>query len=81
MKLSVKLFLGFFSVLLLFLVEHIFNYQFSEKINKNIDWLSQSEERIAIAEKLQREIIDMENGFRGYLLTANPNFLTSYGEF
>ncbi len=78
MKLSVKLFLGFFLILLLFLVEHIFNYQFSEKINKNIDWLSQSEERVAIAEKLQREIIDMENGFRGYLLTANPNFLTSY---
>lgn len=78
MKLSIKLFFGFFLILLLFLIEHIFNYQFSEKVNSNIAWLSRSEERVRISSKLHREIIDMENGFRGYLLTGNPNFLTSY---
>lgn len=78
MKLSTKVFLGFFTLLTLLAVVYIFYYRLSEQVNKNISWLAKSESIIRMSGKLHREIIDMENSFRGYLLTGNENFLFPY---
>ncbi|GAB3201923.1 signal transduction histidine kinase [Pontibacter aydingkolensis] len=78
MKLSVKLFVGFILISVLFTAVAIVNFQLSEDVIKNSQWVTRSQTVIRNSAALQRNIIDMETGLRGFLLNGNETFLRPY---
>ncbi|MCJ8165232.1 CHASE3 domain-containing protein [Pontibacter sp. E15-1] len=78
MKLSVKLFAGFLLISLLFTAVAIVNFQLSEDVIDNTVWVTRSQIVVRNSASLQRNIIDMETGLRGYLLNGNETFLQPY---
>ncbi|WP_162428641.1 ATP-binding protein [Pontibacter pudoricolor] len=78
MKLSVKLFVGFLLISALFTAVAIVNFRLSEDVNANSDWVTRSQEVVRNSASLQRNIIDMETGIRGFLLNGNETFLIPY---
>ncbi|WP_439881586.1 ATP-binding protein [Pontibacter sp. MBLB2868] len=78
MKLSVKLFVGFVLISVLFTAVAIVNFQLSEDVIQNSQWVSRSQIVVRNSAALQRNIIDMETGLRGYLLNGNETFLQPY---
>ena len=54
------------------------NYSLSKDVLENSNWVAQSQIIIRNSSALQRNIIDMETGFRGYLLTGNEEYLIPY---
>ena len=54
------------------------NYSLSKDVLENSNWVAQSQIIIRNSSALQRNIIDMETGFRGYLLTGNEEYLVPY---
>jgi len=78
MKLSVKLFAGFLLISLLFTAVVIVNFQLSEDVIDNTVWVSRSQIVVRNSASLQRNIIDMETGMRGFLLNGNDTFLQPY---
>ena len=78
LKLSTKLFAGFTVILLLFAVVVAVNYQLSRQVLRNSQRVELSQRINADATTLQRNIIDMESGFRGYLLIGNEALLVPY---
>ncbi|MHA6249126.1 sensor histidine kinase [Pontibacter sp. CAU 1760] len=78
MKLSVKLFAGFLLISLLFTAVAIVNFRLSEAVIENTVWVTKSQIVIRNSASLQRNIIDMETGMRGFLLNGNETFLQPY---
>ncbi|MBF9252323.1 CHASE3 domain-containing protein [Pontibacter sp. 172403-2] len=78
MKLSVKLFAGFVIMSALFTAVALVNLQLSEDVIENSQWVSRSQNVVRNSAALQRNVIDMETGLRGYLLNGNPAFLQPY---
>lgn len=78
MKLSIKLFAGFVLILVLFTAVAIVNFRMSEDVVDNTQWVSRSQIVVRNSAALQRNIIDMETGLRGYLLNKNETFLLPY---
>ena len=78
MNLSSKLILGFALTLALFSAVTVVNYNFSKEVQENTIWLTRSEVVIRQSNQLQRLIIDMESGLRGFLLTDKESFLEPY---
>lgn len=78
MKLSVKLFIGFILISVLFTAVAIVNFQLSEDVIKNSQWVTKSQIVVRNSAALQRNIIDMETGLRGFLLNGNETFLQPY---
>lgn len=78
LKLSTKLFAGFLVVLLLFVGVVIVNYQLSRKVLRNARQVQASQRVFADASMLMRNIVDMETGFRGYLLIGKEEVLEPY---
>jgi len=78
MKLSVKLFAGFVIISVLFTAVALVNLQLSEDVIENSQWVSRSQNVVRNSAALQRNVIDMETGLRGYLLNGNPTFLQPY---
>ncbi|MDX5420676.1 MAG: CHASE3 domain-containing protein [Hymenobacteraceae bacterium] len=78
MKLSVKLFAGFVLISVLFTAVAIVNFQLSEDVIQNSQWVSRSQIVVRNSAALQRNIIDMEAGLRGFLLNGNETFLQPY---
>src|SRR3954469_14256480 len=46
----------------------------------SLRWVDHSDQVIAAARQLQRHIVEMDNGLRGYYLTGDQSFLNSYNE-
>jgi signal transduction histidine kinase len=80
MNVSTKLLAGFLLISLLFTMVAIVNFRLSEAVIDNSHYLNKSQTIIRNSARLQRNIIDMENGFRGFLLTGNESFLEPYNE-
>ncbi len=80
MKLSVKLFAGFVLISVLFTAVAIVNFRLSEDVIANSQWVSRSQIVVRNSAALQRNIIDMETGLRGFLLNGNDNFLLPYSQ-
>ncbi|PVY41860.1 sensor histidine kinase [Pontibacter virosus] len=80
MKLSTKLFIGFVLISLLFTTVAIVNFRLSEDVIENMRWVSRSQIVVRNSASLQRNIIDMEAGLRGFLLNGNEVFLEPYNE-
>lgn len=78
MKISTRIFIGYALILLLFGAVAFVNHELSDKVNENTVWVANSEAMIRSSSRLQRVIIDMENGFRGFLLTGKEKFLEPY---
>lgn len=78
MKLSTKLFAGFSIVSFIFMAVQFINYSLSKDVLENSNWVAQSQVIIRNSSALQRNIIDMETGFRGYLLTGDEEYLIPY---
>ncbi|AMM50257.1 histidine kinase [Rufibacter sp. DG15C] len=78
MKLSTKLFAGFVLISFLFTAVGVVNYRLSEDVIENSKFVSESQNVIRNSSSLQRNIIDMETGMRGFLLTGNEEFLQPY---
>lgn len=80
MNLSTKLFAGFVLISFIFTAVAIVNFRLSEDVIENSRYLDVSQTIIRNSTRLHRNIVDMENGFRGYLLTGNQQFLEPYLE-
>ncbi|MBD1398460.1 CHASE3 domain-containing protein [Pontibacter sp. JH31] len=80
MKLSTKLFTGFVLISILFTAVAIVNFRLSEDVIENSQWVSKSQIVVRNSASLQRNIIDMETGLRGFLLNGNELFLDPYHE-
>jgi signal transduction histidine kinase len=78
MSIRFKLFAGFFTLILIFVINFFINYKLSEEVVKNISYISSSETVIRNSNILQRDIIQMQSGFRGFLLTGRHTFLQPY---
>ncbi|ALI98188.1 sensor histidine kinase [Rufibacter tibetensis] len=78
MKLSTKLFAGFVLISFLFTSVAIVNYRLSEDVIANSKFVSDSQNITRTSATLQRSLIDMETGMRGFLLTGNETFLEPY---
>ncbi|RDC63544.1 sensor histidine kinase [Adhaeribacter pallidiroseus] len=78
MKLSTRIFAGFFIISLIFTSITIINFQLSEDVLANSQWVTRSQTVVKASSALQRHIVDMETGMRGFLLTGNEVLLEPY---
>lgn len=79
-NLTTKLFAGFVMLLALFTVVVLFYYQLADQVLQNSRKVEASQRVSNRAANLLRNIIDMETGFRGYLLIGNERTLSNYYE-
>lgn len=80
MRLAAQIFLGFSVVIGISITDSYVNYNLSEKVNKNTEYVAKSETIIRNSSRLHRSIIEMQSAFRGYLLTSDTTFLGAYFE-
>ncbi|MCB2407510.1 sensor histidine kinase [Hymenobacter lucidus] len=78
LKLSTKLFAGFLVISALFAMVVIVNYQLSRLVLRNSERVQASQRLTGEASALFRNIIDMESGFRGYMLIGSEAVLQPY---
>ena len=77
-KLITKLFSGFLLLLGLFAAVLVVNYRLAGKVVRTTQAVAASQHVSEVANDLLRSVIDMETGFRGYLVSANEQSLESY---
>lgn len=80
MAIKTKLFIGFFTLITLFIANYLIHEKLSSEVIKNMDYLAASENIIQNSNLLHKNMINMQNGFRGYLLTGQDVFLQPYTE-
>lgn len=78
MKISHSIFLSFVVILLSFAVTTYNDYRLTQGIKENAEYLSKSTEIVKYVSRFQRNILSIESGLRGYLLTGEPSFVKSY---
>lgn len=78
MKLSTQIILAFSVVIVLSAADSYTNYLLSRKVQRNTNFLSNSEAIIRNSNRAHKVIIDMQSSFRGYLLTDDRTFLNVY---
>ncbi|GEO04036.1 hypothetical protein AAE02nite_17000 [Adhaeribacter aerolatus] len=78
MKLSTKIFAGYVVISVIFSAGIYNNFRLSDDVLANSRYVAQSQLVIRTSSALHRNIIDMESGMRGYLLTGNEVFLEPY---
>ncbi|WP_081867803.1 sensor histidine kinase [Hymenobacter sp. IS2118] len=76
--LTTKLFAGFVMLLALFAVVVLFYYQLAGQVLQNTHKVEASQRVTNHASNVMRNIINMETGFRGYLLIGNEAALSTY---
>ena len=79
-KLTTKLFAGFLLPLILFVVVVLFHYRLAGQVLHNSRRVEASQRISNNASNLLRNVVDMETGFRGYLLVGNEQTLAPYYE-
>lgn len=80
MTIRQTLFLGFFIVIVIFLLNFFIDQRLSQQVVTNTNYLNNSEEIIRNSHSLHISISDMQNAFRGFLLTGDDIFLGAYYE-
>ncbi len=78
MKLSTQILSAFALVIGLSAADSYTNYNLSRKVEANKGFLSTSEEVIRNSSRIHKLILQMQSGFRGYLLTDDSSFLEPY---
>ncbi len=80
MSIRNQLFFGFFILILIFVIDFFVNQKLSNEVVKNTTYVSSSETVIRNSNILHKDMIEMQSGFRGFLLTGQEVFLQSYNE-
>lgn len=80
MSIKNQLFMGFSILIAIFFIDFIVNKRLSNVILKNTTYLNNSESVIRNSNILHKEMIEMQSGFRGFLLTGQEVFLEPYYE-
>lgn len=80
MTIRFKLFAGFVFLIVIFVSSFYINYRLSKEVVQNSVYLNKSETVIRNSNFLHKLIIDMQSGYRGYLLTGEDAFLSTYYE-
>ena len=75
-----KIILGFIIPILLICLSSLILYQSIKLSLDNADWVRHTQEVIAEASVLEKLMIDMETGLRGFLLMKREHFLEPYFE-
>ena len=80
MKLNIraKLLLGFMSVLIIVIAVSVFSYSTQKSNQESAEWVSHTNLVIAADEEVVLGLVNMETGFRGYLLSGKDDFLDPY---
>jgi|GEM_PF-3378209 len=78
MRISQKIYLGFALVILFATIDLVVNYQLSNEVIRNMEFLTHSEAIIRNSSRLHKNMIQMQSGLRGYLLAEEESFLDSY---
>ncbi|MDQ3292180.1 MAG: CHASE3 domain-containing protein, partial [Bacteroidota bacterium] len=78
MKLATRIFAGFVIISFIFTAVILINIRLSEEALENSQWVSKSQAVVKTSSALQRHIVEMETGMRGFLLTGNEDFLEPY---
>jgi signal transduction histidine kinase len=78
MSIRFQLFIGFFILIFIFIVDFFVNERLSNEVIKNTNYVSNSETVIRNSNMLHKEMIEMQSGFRGFLLTGQTVFLQPY---
>lgn len=78
LNLRSRLLLGFAFVLAITTTMFLLNYQMQKKRDKTSQWVNHTNEVKSKSDKVMMHLIDMETGFRGYLISGNESFLEPY---
>ena len=78
MKISHYIFLGFVSVLILFSITTFVNFSLSNAVTENNAYFTRSTNLVRNSSRFQRNVLNMVNGLRGYLLTGEKSFVEAY---
>lgn len=80
MTIRLQLFASFIALILIFVIDFFVNQRLSKEVITNAAYISNSESVIRNSNILNKNMIDMQSGFRGYLLTSQESFLQGYYE-
>lgn len=80
MTIRSKLFSGFITLILIFIINFYVNQSLSKQVIRNTNYINNSEAVIRNSNILHKNMIDMQSGYRGYLLTGQEVFLEPYYE-
>jgi signal transduction histidine kinase len=78
MTIRTKLFAGYLSLIIIFAASFFVNKRLSDQVSRNSAYLNKSEAVIRNSNVLHKLILDMQSGYRGFLLTGQDAFLDSY---
>jgi signal transduction histidine kinase len=78
MKISYFIFLGFFTILILFSITTWINFRQAERVNENTEFYATSATIVRNSNRFQRNILNMVSGLRGYLFTGENYFIQAY---
>ena len=80
MPLRRKIRSGYIIAFLLLLISYFFIFQYSWKVQREYNWVSdgyKAENKVA---QLRNEIMEVETGVRGYYITKDETFLNKFNE-
>lgn len=80
MTIRFQLLIGFFTLIFVFVIVFFANQSLSQEVLTNTNYLNNSEAVIRNSNMLHKEMIEMQSGFRGFLLTNQEVFLQPYYE-
>ncbi|MBA3680380.1 MAG: CHASE3 domain-containing protein [Bacteroidetes bacterium] len=80
MTIRLQLLIGFFTLIFVFVLVFFANQSLSQEVLTNTNYLNNSEAVIKNSNILHKEMIEMQSGFRGFLLTNQEVFLEPYYE-
>ena len=78
MKLKTQLFYGYCLVFLLMIIIAIISYRGINSLLETTKWVVHTEEVIGEAKYLEKLLVDMETGQRGFVITGDEEFLEPY---
>jgi signal transduction histidine kinase len=78
MTIRLQLSIAFLVLIALFIVDFFVTQRLSQAVQTNMNYISNSEAIIRNSNLLHKNIIEMQSGFRGYLLTDQQVFLQNY---
>jgi signal transduction histidine kinase len=78
MRLSAKIIIGFTLIIFFSLISFWVNLRLSNEVNRNTEFLTNSEAIIRNSAKIHKSIIEMQSSHRGFLLTDNEIFLQPF---
>ena len=80
MKLSTQIFLGFLIAISIDLSDSFVNYSLTVRVKRISDFLNRSETVIRNSGVLNKDMLEMQSAFRGFLLSGDSQFLAAYDQ-